>query len=56
LFEKHRYLVDGWHVTDNKDLFVLDLAKVGDLLDSGGFKFALAAAGNLVLSVIQSNG
>jgi hypothetical protein len=53
LLEEHRYLVDGWHVTDNENLLVFDLAEVGNLLDGGSFELAFAAAGNLELSVIH---
>jgi hypothetical protein len=53
LLEKHRDLIDGWHVSDDQNLLVLDLAKVGNLLDGGGFELAFATAGNLKLSAIQ---
>jgi hypothetical protein len=47
LLKEHGDLVGGWHVSDDQNLLVIDLAEVGDLLDGGGFEFAFATTGNL---------
>lgn len=49
MLEKHGYLVDGWHIPDDENLLVFDLAEVGNLLYGRGFEFALATASNLAL-------
>jgi hypothetical protein len=54
LLEKHGNLVDGWHVPDNKDLLVFNLAEMGNFLHSGGIEFAFATAGNLYLLGIHT--
>jgi hypothetical protein len=47
LLQKHRYLVNGWHISNDYNLLGVNQAEVSNLLNSTALEVDFASAGDL---------